>query len=197
MTQDFSRENQGARVSFFETAHCTTRLHCFTCRNHREFRETMAQKYLVPGVDFDCPHGITKENLVKPSFFESELCKSRQHCKTCRMDKSFREAVAQRFDVPDAEFRCPLGIIEDNFKDGKFPSLVQEAMNLAKSVATVVKDAAQGKAVTVSEEELQRRYSICEKCDLFDADKKRCRKCGCWMDMKSKLASMECEIGKW
>ena len=187
----------GAKPVFFETPHCTSRAHCFACRGNRQFRESISNSFTVPSVDFDCPFGVTAENIVKPPFFETDICKSRQSCKSCRTDKKFREAIVQRFSVSDAEFKCPLGIIEENFQDGKFPSLVQEAMNLAKSVAKVAVDAAQGKAVEVPEEEKVRRLAICEKCDIYDIVRHRCRKCGCQMDMKSMLASLKCEIGKW
>lgn len=187
----------GAKPAFFETPHCTSRAHCFACRGNRQFRESISNSFTVPSVDFDCPFGVTAENIVKPPFFETDICKSRQNCKSCRTEKKFREAIVQRFSVSDVEFKCPLGIIEENFQDGKFPSLVQEAMNLAKSVAKVAVDAAQGKGVAVPEEEKVRRLAICEKCDIYDIERRRCRKCGCQMDMKSMLASLKCEIGKW
>jgi glycosyltransferase involved in cell wall biosynthesis len=187
----------GAKQSFFETAHCTSRAHCFACRQDPRFRESFSKSFVVPSIDFDCPFGVTKDNLVKSSFFESDVCKLLRNCKTCRMDKAFRENISRRFSVPEVDFKCPLGLIEDNFKDGKFPSIVQEATSLAKSAATVVKDAVAGKEVMVAEAEQKIRLGICEKCDIYDLARKRCRQCGCKMEMKSMLASMKCPIKKW
>lgn len=41
------------------------------------------------------------------------------------------------------------------------------------------------------------RMSICERCDRFDKESKRCKECGCFMRMKVKIPDMKCPIGKW
>lgn len=48
----------------------------------------------------------------------------------------------------------------------------------------------------VSEEEKDRRYSICEECPHLKATK-RCDKCGCFMAAKTKLLHATCPINKW
>ncbi len=45
----------------------------------------------------------------------------------------------------------------------------------------------------VSEE----RYSICLSCPEFIKLTKQCKKCGCFMALKTKLKDAECPIGKW
>ncbi len=41
------------------------------------------------------------------------------------------------------------------------------------------------------------RYDICKRCpELFDLTK-QCKKCGCFMALKTKLAEATCPIGKW
>ena len=47
----------------------------------------------------------------------------------------------------------------------------------------------------VSEEEKERKLSICRSCEHFDAP--RCTLCGCYMNFKAALASSECPAGKW
>ena len=47
-----------------------------------------------------------------------------------------------------------------------------------------------------SDEENNRRYSICEECPYLTATK-RCEKCGCFMAAKTKLLHATCPIGKW
>jgi hypothetical protein len=47
-----------------------------------------------------------------------------------------------------------------------------------------------------SEEELKEyRMSICKQCPFFIGG--RCKKCGCFMSLKSTLAKAKCPIGKW
>lgn len=41
------------------------------------------------------------------------------------------------------------------------------------------------------------RYSICQGCEHFINLTKQCKKCGCFMNLKTKLAGAECPVGKW
>jgi hypothetical protein len=41
------------------------------------------------------------------------------------------------------------------------------------------------------------RYSICSSCPEFMKSTKQCKKCGCFMALKTKLKDAECPIGKW
>lgn len=49
----------------------------------------------------------------------------------------------------------------------------------------------------VSEEEANRRYSICEACPRLVKLTKQCKECGCFMNLKTKLEAAVCPIGKW
>ena len=41
------------------------------------------------------------------------------------------------------------------------------------------------------------RYNICLKCPELIKVTKQCRKCGCFMVAKTKLANATCPLGKW
>jgi hypothetical protein len=41
------------------------------------------------------------------------------------------------------------------------------------------------------------RFAVCESCPHFLELTKQCKKCGCFMHLKTKLAEAECPIGKW
>lgn len=41
------------------------------------------------------------------------------------------------------------------------------------------------------------RMSICESCEFFIQTTKQCKKCGCVMTFKTKLANAGCPIDKW
>ena len=43
---------------------------------------------------------------------------------------------------------------------------------------------------------LQERWSACMGCE-FLTEKYKCKKCGCWMRIKSRVARMKCPINKW
>lgn len=41
------------------------------------------------------------------------------------------------------------------------------------------------------------RMDICRQCDHFISVTTTCKKCGCFMILKSKLKESKCPIGKW
>jgi hypothetical protein len=41
------------------------------------------------------------------------------------------------------------------------------------------------------------RYEICKSCTLFNTAIKTCTACGCFMQLKTKLAHASCPIEKW
>jgi hypothetical protein len=45
--------------------------------------------------------------------------------------------------------------------------------------------------------EAERRYSICKSCPEFIKATKQCKKCGCFMHLKTKLQAATCPMSKW
>lgn len=49
-----------------------------------------------------------------------------------------------------------------------------------------------------SDEELKEyRLSICQTCPHFNKRSVRCRKCGCFMSLKTTLKQARCPVGHW
>lgn len=48
-----------------------------------------------------------------------------------------------------------------------------------------------------SEELHEYRFKICQGCDFFRQKTQTCRKCGCFMQLKTKLEHAKCPVGKW
>jgi hypothetical protein len=48
-----------------------------------------------------------------------------------------------------------------------------------------------------SEEESERRYSICNLCPELISLTKQCKQCGCIMTAKTKLLKASCPLKKW
>lgn len=42
----------------------------------------------------------------------------------------------------------------------------------------------------------QRRAAICATCPNLSA-LRRCKKCGCFVDLKTRLSTEKCPVGKW
>lgn len=48
-----------------------------------------------------------------------------------------------------------------------------------------------------SEEEANARFDMCKACPELIKLSNQCKKCGCFMILKTKLAKAECPLGKW
>lgn len=48
-----------------------------------------------------------------------------------------------------------------------------------------------------SEELAAYRLEICKACPAFRPTSQTCRKCGCFMKLKTTLENAKCPIGKW
>jgi hypothetical protein len=49
----------------------------------------------------------------------------------------------------------------------------------------------------VSETVANNRYQICLECPFLIQATKQCKKCGCFMALKTQLEKAKCPIGKW
>ena len=43
----------------------------------------------------------------------------------------------------------------------------------------------------------QHRLNICKSCEFYRERTNQCKKCGCFMKLKTKLEHARCPIGKW
>lgn len=48
-----------------------------------------------------------------------------------------------------------------------------------------------------SDDEIEKRIAICESCEFYIKSTTNCKKCGCFMKMKTKFKDMSCPIMKW
>lgn len=79
----------------------------------------------------------------------------------------------------------------------EYPSILQQAKNVARAIGGAVVSAVHGDPVTVSQEEQDRRMGICETCEKFDPVQARCTLCGCYGKWKTWISSQKCPINKW
>lgn len=48
-----------------------------------------------------------------------------------------------------------------------------------------------------NEDLIKSRLDICRSCEFFRPRTEQCKKCGCFMKLKTKLERAHCPIGKW
>lgn len=87
-------------------------------------------------------------------------------------------------------------------QEQSLPSLLTMAGNAAKAGAVAIVNGAQ----QVSEEEQAKRLEICRsnECGYYlppaegkAQNTERCRQCGCYNNLKSRLAAWHCPVGRW
>jgi hypothetical protein len=76
-------------------------------------------------------------------------------------------------------------------KVGAYPRLA----NQIGSALSAAVDFASSGGKTVDSDERARRLAICQLCDHYDSG--RCRKCGCFMNLKARIATAKCPVDKW
>jgi uncharacterized paraquat-inducible protein A len=84
-------------------------------------------------------------------------------------------------------------------EEHQYPSLSEQGKNLAKFSFDLVKNALRSGALMVSTEIKTQRLEICKSCEWYDDnnEQSKCKKCGCFMILKTKLEVAKCTIGKW
>lgn len=48
-----------------------------------------------------------------------------------------------------------------------------------------------------NEDIVEQRLAICRECEFFRPRTEQCKKCGCFMKLKTKLERSHCPIHKW
>jgi hypothetical protein len=78
---------------------------------------------------------------------------------------------------------------------GRFPSLPEMALYGAEALARLAVAGVQLKQVRASDELIAKRRAICNGCEFLKDS--RCLKCGCFYEVKIRLATETCPIGLW
>ena len=77
------------------------------------------------------------------------------------------------------------------------PPLVAEmAVNLARAAADEAKAIFAG-ALAVPQESIASRMETCRACEHFIHEQNRCALCGCFAELKARMRSQHCPVGKW
>lgn len=79
---------------------------------------------------------------------------------------------------------------------GDYPKLGQMASTFAKAIVDETKYIVSGSGL-LNQDEVNKRIEVCNSCEFFVKDDKRCIKCGCFIKIKARMRSQKCPIGKW
>lgn len=79
----------------------------------------------------------------------------------------------------------------------ELPSFTDMAKSLLGSAKDIFTGVAHGEGVMVSEDVYLQRMSICNTCEFFRQEDKRCTQCGCFMEAKTRFKKTFCPVHKW
>lgn len=170
-----------------------------------------ARRRINNGCEHICLLGISDLEDNKVSYKRCFQCMSeneneivRPKCKTCPFSDDERQCWAQtqkpricrytdKNDIYNEEYLRQIIQNTDN------PSLATRIKTLGKAIYRNLK---QGFSF-VSDEVQQQRLSVCKgdesrpPCPFYTEENNTCKKCGCFVEAKTKLASEACPEGKW
>lgn len=75
------------------------------------------------------------------------------------------------------------------------PGAATLARNAVGAVGRVLARAARGQPLLAAETVVQARQAVCAACEHLVVG--RCRKCGCFLTAKARLAGERCPLGRW
>jgi len=78
----------------------------------------------------------------------------------------------------------------------EYPKKIEQIKNFLKSSKEELTSIYNG-TESLTEKEKEKRLEICRSCNFFDQRSNRCKKCGCYMPIKTTWRSQKCPIGKW
>ena len=77
------------------------------------------------------------------------------------------------------------------------PTVKEMAFGLTQAIKDNITNAVTNGVILASQQTMEKRFSICLGCEFLQPDHSRCLKCGCFMNMKTRLDASKCPVGKW
>jgi len=77
------------------------------------------------------------------------------------------------------------------------PSTIDMAANLAATLKDTALSFLKSGKVMVYDDVKNGRLQICNSCDAYIKEQKRCSRCGCFMETKARMSGAKCPIDKW
>lgn len=125
----------------------------------------------------------------------SIIVEQRKSLCNCDCNVDFKNPCAECPIKKWGPFYCE-SIDEKEINNEKFPSMAKQASSFFAAVKNETKSIINGDA-KISKELQNKRMKICEECVFFDLGSNRCKKCGCFLKIKTAWRSQKCPIGKW
>ncbi len=77
------------------------------------------------------------------------------------------------------------------------PPLTEQIANASHALLRAGKALLTGRPLQRSQAQQEACLAVCAACDRWDDQAGRCLECGCYMALKSRLATEQCPLGRW
>lgn len=124
-------------------------------------------------------------SALKPGVFTDEILKK------ATLFNSLSVATSSPMEPTPPVIALPIEI------NKTLPSYKEMAFGVTESLKTSLMQLARGGAVFSDKETTEKRMNECLNCEFLIPAQSRCSKCGCFMNMKTRLQTSKCPIGKW
>jgi hypothetical protein len=130
---------------------------------------------------------------------------SRQHIRFCYMadpqhplyNRDIERTLYIIINTPNVSIKSTSEILDKSqsfpVKAEYTPDFLEKVKNVGGALGRFVKIGMK----TVSEKTKQKRLSICQGCEYYDKELMKCNVCGCYLEVKTKMASESCPLNKW
>jgi hypothetical protein len=79
----------------------------------------------------------------------------------------------------------------------QYPPIAEQAKNLGTSLHGLLSKAMQGNRLLAPRDTQLARLEECKKCEFYEPNDQRCKKCGCFMKFKVTMSYEKCPLDKW
>jgi len=87
--------------------------------------------------------------------------------------------------------------LEPKCNEPELPSTKDMAKGFINTAFDVLGGVVRGEGLLVTEDVYNTRISICNSCEFFRKEDKRCSQCACCMETKTKFKQTSCPVHKW
>lgn len=138
-------------------------------------------------------------SLLKPSDVSEDMRKKADQFNKLSIPEPVKEKIVDGVNVvPPVLVPQDSNIVNKSKIDrNDFPSLKEMAFGLTKELKANLENVVSHGILLASPEEMEKRLGICLGCEFFHVEYSRCLKCGCFMNMKTRLQASKCPVDKW
>lgn len=173
---------------------------CKTCESF--FKKAESNKDLPEGAHniFSTDDAVKiPASILKPGKYSDDVIEKAKKFNNLSNKETLKEHIIDGVNVvppvlvPDKS----ANLIKKRPSKDDLPSLREMAFGLTDALKQNITNVVVNGVLLASQEEMEKRFNLCVACEYLIPEQSRCIKCGCYMNMKTRLQASKCPINKW